>query len=495
MLHDDKLTGWTFECPVDASGVTPDSQGGIVLREMRHDGHNFAKEVRMIGLWIGIEHVDDQGAVTYSDKWFRTLAKNNHFAITAVRKLEPTPILNHPSWPEKFEWLKEVDDALDFADYIADPVMGKYSGYGVMATFSAPNLIASSLQYPDCDFAGLNIEQVFLFSRYSDQPPHEPTGALSAARFHPLVRYELIENPAFDPSKRHTRVASLRFDFRLHVYLDSRFDTKNAPQNQNPVKNQAGIFADRDIFPKMKLFSSATAQSFSAVEKPIVMEVTAPGLIKGYTNSTPLKLLSGERFHDVDCWDNLHWWGLRAKAGTYISAPGAFHCFHMHWRWGKVLDLVNRLTIADIQVLPIDAGIHFNPGIPLLDPRIPYQTLQVAITKNSRRFDSARNALTDLSEMAWNSLFETQTNPPPEKILDGDDIVLWYSTEVLSRLQLPDKPLLVAKSSGTVFLHGIFFAHDDEITGSTVGSTTAEHRPSSAEAVEKAKKWFRGTNW
>jgi hypothetical protein len=500
--HDDKLTGWTFECPVDSGGKPQEPLGGIVLREMRHEGHNFAREVRLLGFCIEIEHVDESGNVTHSKKWLRTLSASMGFTISQIRKLEPTPILNHPTWKEKFEWLKDFDDALNFSDYIQDP-QGTYSGYGVAATFEAPTLIAN-LGFTDCDYAGLSIEQVFLFSRYSDNPPHEPTGFLSAARFHPLVKYQLKRNPAFDSRKRHTRVASIRFDFRLHLYLDSKFDTKNAPQDKNTVVNQAGLFADRDTIAKRKLFSGVSAASFSAVEKPVVLEVTGPGLVQGFTDSTPLDIPRLDRLHKVDCWDNVHWWGLRATPNRYISAPGAFHAAHIHWRWGSVLAKVDSLLADVINALPtvsgvssptgvVDIGSHFTPGTPLVDPGIAWQTIQVAVTKNTKRFDPGQQRLVDLMDTEWETLFETNNRPAPEKIQDGADIVLWYSTEVRSRVTLPldGKPTVFSAPGGTVFVHGIFFAHDDEMTGATVGTTSAEHRPDSASEIEAAKTWFR----
>jgi hypothetical protein len=509
VLHDDKLTGWTFECPVDSSGKPPESQGGIVLREMRHDGHNFAREVRMIGLWIEIENGDGSGNIGNREKKLRTLSASNGFTLSPIRKLEPTPILNHPTWKEKFEWLKDFDDALNFSDYIQDP-QGTYSGYGVAANFDAPDLFAF-MAWTNCDFAGLSIEQVFLFSHYSDEPPHEPTTVLTAARFHPLVRFELKKNPAFDPSKQHTRVVSIRFDFRLHLYLDSRFDAKNAPQNKNTVRNQAGLFADRESVSVSSLAQTinpasdrtlVSGQSFSAIEKPIVLEIAAPGLVQGFTDSTGLNISKFDRLHDVDCWDNVHWWGMRATPNVYVSAPGAFHCAHSHWRWGSVLAMADiNIGTPDrpIPVLPIDTGVHFQPGTPLLDPGIPWQTLQIAVTQNAKRFDPAQKTpLTDLTERDWETLFErSSNNPPPVKIADGDDIVLWYSTEVLKRFTPPGQgmPAFVAAPQGTVFLHGFFFAHDDEMSGVAVGTTNAEHRPSSAAAIEKSKKWFRPTNW
>jgi hypothetical protein len=479
--HDDQLTGWSFETPTDSSGNPP--SGGLVMQQMRHQGHNFARDIRMIGLWIEVEHVDDSGKVTTVDNpVLRILDPAFGFTPSAIQKLEPVPIVNHPGWKEKFEWLKDFDDALNFSDYIQDP-QGTYSGYGVKVVYDAPDLM-HILGHDDCEHSGLTIEQVTLFSRYSDEPAHEPFGLVAGARCHPLVRYEFKKNQNVNLSRAHSRIASIRFDFRLHLYLDSDYQTTNAPQNRTGTKNQAGVFADHD---SPGVHRRITTLSFAMAEKPVVLEMSAPGLVMGYHSSGNLvgKL---DPLHDIDCWDNLHWWGLRAAKNTYISAPGAFHAAHMHWRWGSVLGLASG-DLAPYMGSLIDTGQHFNPGVPLVDPAIPLQTIRLAVTQNKGRFSLDKNPIYNLTEMDWESLFETNNNPPPQKIEDGDDIVLWYSTRV--HTHLPFMPNLKSNLSGTVFLHGMFFPHDPEDDFVTVGSTSAEHFDRSESQIIKANKWFR----
>jgi hypothetical protein len=335
----------------------------------------------------------------------------------------------------------------------------------------------------------LTVEQVTLFSRYSDEPPHEPFGLVSGARCHPLVRYKFKKNDAVDTSKAHSRIASIRFDFRLHLYLDSDYRTANAPQSSPGTKNQAGLFSDYD---SPGVHFSTTRLAFSMVEKPLVLEVSAPGLVMGYHNSGALPLDKLDPLYDIDCWDNLHWWGLRAEKGVYISAPGAFHAAHMHWRWGRVLGLAGG-DLAPLTSGLIDTGPHFDPGTALVDPGIPLQTLRVAVTRNAGRFSLQGNRLIDLTEAEWESLFETNNSPAPQLIENGEDIVLWYSTRVHTRLAPNMPPNFDIRSAphGTVFLHGMFFPHDPEMTGPTVGSTSAEHFSRSENDILKAKKWFR----
>jgi hypothetical protein len=509
MDHDDKLTGWTFVTPTDASGkpissTTDPLSGGLVLQQMRHDGHNFAREIRLVGIWLEIEMYDELDQPTHVEWKLRTLDAAMGFTVSAVRKLEPTPIVNHPGWKEKFEWLEDFDDALQFSDYIYDP-QGTYSGYGVSVTYDAPDLL-NLVGYPNCELAGLTVEQVCLFSRYSDEPPHEPSGFLVGARCHPLVRFQFKPNPAFDPTKPHSTIASIRFDYRLHLYLDSHFATTNAPQNPPGTKNQAGLFADRDS----PGFHGLVHQTFTATEKPVVLEVTAPGLVMGYHDSSRLPLDRLDPLYKVECWDNVHWWGLRFTTGivgarpqlgqsfalgqgpvvTYPSAPGAFHAAHIHWRWGALLGILGG-ELARYTSGLVDTGPHFTPGTPLVDPRIRWQTIRVAVTKNDRRFDPTHARLVDLTKMNWEWLFDINNSPAPQRISSGDDIVLWYSAQVHGQIGPPRQGLKTSLDSGTVFLHGIFFAHDPEIETVAVGSTSAEYFERSESEIVSERKWLR----
>jgi hypothetical protein len=483
MLYDNPETGWTFDCLTDPSGKPP--EGGMVLQKVRHQGHNFAKDVRLIGFWFTYETIDESGIVGGSYKKFRLLGSKWGFAVSSVRALDPKPILNHPDWKEKFEWLQELD-ALNFSDYFQDP-QDTYSGYGVMAKYDAPQFFAY-VGLDNCEYSGLSIEQRFLFSRYADEPPHEPSGALSAARFHPLISYEFTANPAVDLMRQRTRVTSIRFDYRLHLYLDNDYAFTEKPNVvQGTLQNQAGLFADKNSVTLSALRGISRA-SFAAVEKPLVCEVTAPGLLKGVSDGSDLAANDPAPEGNVVCWDNIHWWGLRYPPQTYISAPGAFHAAHVHWRWGASLN-----QIAALAGPFVDAGPHFTPGQPLVDPGIFMQTIRVAVTKNSARLDPARKNLVDLSDSTWETLFETNNTPPPEHIADGGNIVLWYSTEVHRQVTIPSrssKPFSAALS-GTVFLHGIFFAHDAEETGVTVGPTSSDWRPRTFEQIDRARKWFR----
>src|SRR5215213_2009125 len=60
-IDDFKNTYWTFDVPVDSSGAP--LAGGLVLQDVSHAFHHFAKDIRCIGLWIETELVDPTGAV------------------------------------------------------------------------------------------------------------------------------------------------------------------------------------------------------------------------------------------------------------------------------------------------------------------------------------------------------------------------------------------------------------------------------------------------
>jgi len=504
MLCIDASTGWSFECLTEASGQPPD--GGLVLQRVRHDGHNFAKDIRTIGVWFELERFDGLGQSLSRTKAFCPLSAAKGFAVSSVRKLEPQAaaypesLQKIPGHASTFKDLVEADTAMLFSDYFKD---GDNSvACGVAARYDGERTIDSLVSdcgYPPCEYSGFTAEQLFLFSRYSNVPAHEPTGALFAARFHPLIRYVLTRNKAYDPKQPHTKITSIRFDYRLHLYLDSSYEwteKPDAPQTRRRRSqgNQAGLFADNNSVSVAKVVFAPVfpprgfeRKAFSAIEKPLVVEATAAGLLKGVSDGSELAVPPPEG--KVDCWDNMHWWGTRYERDTYISAPGAFHAAHCHWRWGATINALGILPGVDY-----DYGFrHFLPGKPLVDPNIFMQTIRVAATKNDARFDPARTVPDKLTASEWEELFEKQDSPPPQPIDSGEDIVLWYSTEVSSEITIPSRSNapFYAAAAGTVFLHGLFFAHDAEQSGPFFGSRFSNYWPRSASEIRNAHKWFR----
>ena len=487
-----KGLGWTFDAELDGATGAP-VEGGLVLENITHDGHNFAHNIRFIGVWIYLDQVDANGNVTGSQNKFVAL-ESKLFTYGKARTLTPQPISHtyFKSYTHRvgdavqitrtFDYLKEAEAALNFSDYFQD---GKnHVAYGIAAKYDAPKLFAD-LHLDNCEFAGLSIEQIFLLGRYGSDPPHEPSGALSAVRFHPMVSYQLTANPDYDTKKTYLRLKSLRFDLRLHLHLDT-FVNAGSLYNDN----QAGLFADSDIGSiralRRKLVGLGTLKgnskiAFYAAEKSVVREVTAPGLVRGDSSGR----LPGSQ-DDIVCWDNVHWWGADSPGKPMISSPGAFHAAHIHWRWGELLKSWLARAGASWR--------RFQPGNALLDPRVPLQTLLLAVTKFRRGQDPAHASPANLSMEKWDDLFHNKSNSPqPEKIQDGGNLVLWYSTEV-HRHQTLMPP------AGTVFLHGIFFAHDGEPNPSwpsiisALGSRDPLYWPRSDSEVNQKKKWFRPAN-
>lgn len=476
--------GWTFDAELDDATGEP-APPGLALRHIRHDGHNFAHDIRLIGVWLTLENIEPSGKVISTEKKFVEVSAPT-FQVSPVRTIDPkapTSVYQSPI-SKTFDYLKSGKSGLSFSDYFEDG--GNYVAYGLGADFAAPALFAN-LQIDNCDQAGLSIEQTLLFSRYGNNPPHEPSGGLTAARCHPMVAYKLTPNHTCDFRKAFVRIASLRFDFRLHLYLDTYLKDKTASGLYND--NQAGLFADSDkgtlrgglsvglgAAGSGRLGHAVSKAAFYAIEKPLVREVVAPGLIQGQaTGSLPNQ-------KDVVCWDNVHWWGAKAPGRYMVSTPGAFHAAHVHWRWGEFLkSWAGRIQTA--------AWRRFQPGDALVDPRIHQQDLFVAITKYKAALDPTRVPLRNLTAENWADLFHKNNSPSPDRIKDGGDLVLWYSCEVHRSESHPS-------AEGAVFLHGIFFAHNREPydLSLSVGSRLPLYWPREESEVEKAKQWFRSAN-
>jgi hypothetical protein len=512
----DPVTRWSLDCDADSAGKP--LPGGIVVRNVRHDNHNFAQEVRTIGFWVETQVIDPPKTVVSTTRTFYPL-DSTFFNVSPITVLDP-PTSAMPANPSQRAFLQASDAALEFGRYFKNG--GSFAGYGVAATYEAPNLFVSMA---NCEQAGLNLSQFYLFSRYSDAPRHEPSGAISAARCHPMIRYAFVPNPAHDKTRRFTRINSIRFDYRLHLTVDRHHDLM---KNEMLAKlgNQAGVFADEDSV--ISLLESATASgvwtfsksaavsagSFDALEKPLVLEITAPGLAKGvpiFSNPTP----PGTPLATTRCWDNVHWWGARAPGEPLISAPGAFHAAHLHWRWGGAAKPATTDKLFDPDVWP--QGVTGPQGQlggmwgPLVDPAIWTQSIRFAVTKNDPRLDPNRVALNQLSKEDWKTLFNPGLRANPTDISQGENIVLWFSIEVHREVEVHrlvegaptssgarfslDSRLFRAKPAGTVFIHGMFFPHDADPSGFfntlAVGSSGPDHRPTDEATIRANREWFR----
>ena len=506
--YSDPTTGWSFDVETEAAGSAPPA-GGLALKNIRHRSNNFANDLRLVGIRLSVAEVEPSGSVLSTTSTLISLGPPA-FSVHPIQKLEPSTATAPPVYGASGTFLERLKAAVDelvlLKGYFKDS-SGNYSGYGLRADYTSNSSLFAP--WPNCETSALNLSQIFLFSNYGMTPPHEPGSVLQAARCHPLTTYKLIENSGVDRTRNHQRIESIRFDYRIHLAIDSVPSTGTAPPT--PKLNNAGLFRDNDSVAAMSalggLLSSRSASmavskgAFAAVEKPLVLEVTAPAVSEGLSAFKSAGSVSW-------CWDNVHWWGNRGT-GPIISTPGAFHAAHLHWRWGAArpprykaipeIDTTGRPAALRSASLPVSGSAG---GSLLADPRIWIQTINVAVVSNDPSLDPNHSgtALADLSKEEWKSLF-TGLRPKPLDISAGAEIVCWYSTQVHRQMTTPASTTLgftttaaatfTNKPEGTVFVHGIFFAHEPEISSLKIGSTAALYWPNSESAVRSGEHWFR----
>lgn len=486
-------TGWSAVAVTNSAGKP--EPGGLVLKDIRHDGHNLARDIRMLRMLLTVEVVDASGSVTGLEAYWFELDDARFFTATAVGEHRPSG----------GSLTGAGDIVAPFSTYFGST--GAQTGYALRVEYAGRAGMFGRVT--NFEFAKMDAVQTFLFSHHGTSPAHEPSGALPAARLHPLLNYGFVANAAYDTTIEHRRLQSIRFDYRLHLAIDA---THTAVDASPPDGNNAGLFRDHDTFSlargALALASGAEHFVFEAVEKPAVLEVVAPGLAKGAA-SFPTGPVSANmnRVPAINqCWDNVHWWGS-GVGSNIISSPGAFHAAHIHWRWGGIA-----------AIAPQGGGAQFGPGgAPsavrgnflnsygiLVDPRIWIQSIRFAVTLNDPAIDPDRGvALADLSRVDWKTRF-TGLRTTPSDIFSPQDIVLWYSTEVHRTVTVPSITVFTppnytsfpggsftAGTQGVVFLHGIFFAHSAERTGRTVGSRNTQHWPNSVSSIRSAGQWFR----
>lgn len=536
----DTDTGWSFDCETDPAGNPP--VGGIVLKNVRHRSNNFARELRLIGIRLHVVEIKpSNGTVVKLDPVLAVLSPSQ-FTVGAMQELT-TSAMSAPAAAGAgatfIDRLKQSSNELVMLRSYFTDRSGNYSGYGVRADYAAGAALFS--RWKNCEVDSLVLSQIFLFSTYGKSPPHEPGSVLWAARCHPLTTYSMTANNSVDRTKPYQRVESIRFDYRLHLSLDSVPSSIANPPPAPSLKNNAGLFTDEETVDPIggfvglvsgdkadlslwKAYSdpggsltagqplAASKAGFAAVEKPLILEVAASGLVKGLSE---FEDTTGEHL----CWDNIHWWGNRGS-GPMISTPGAFHAAHMHWRWGSVgKTLRGSIPVLDTSGRPAalsdpGATLRGTHGTLLVDPRIWIQSIDVAVVRNERELDPNRTGtIAALSRPRWNSLFKDLRFNPVD-ISQGSDIVCWYSVEAHRAVTIPAhavlpiqrtdflkmlfaQPVIVPASTyfnkltGTVFVHGIFFAHEAEITGLEIGDTGAQYWPRAEWEILSEKDWIR----
>jgi hypothetical protein len=437
------------------------SRGGLVLRDMRHDGFTFAEQVRVIGIWVF-----PKDTARHQPK-FLVLGPPDFVQQPGVAgsPFDPySPVLSLEKTgaaPRQFAVYNALDE-LKVVHTTRLPVFPDDAGKGTHLT----------------------VVQRALFTGYSDAPAHEPIGAapggaLAAARFFPLV---WLGYPGAD-------VKAIRVDYYVDLQVEGHIDPASRAtvghwyrRNDIPFPNQAGVFRDDDTPFLGDLIKEGIGIAFSAVEKPMLHEIYSIGLWRGGniipetaggTGSAPEQDRNEIFPRQYLGWDNIHWWGSRGQGRPIISAIGAFHAAHIHWRWARV---PQQLAILFGRLRQF-RGDDLERGGPLLDPALPLQTLRFAIAKHRDDRDPDQIEPAKLSQRHFSQLF-MQDNPRPDRISDPDsnryqgaDLVMWLSVEVEVE-EAPFKTL-----SGTLLPHGFFFAHSPEPSFSAGGFKTGTDQP------------------
>ncbi len=263
------------------------------------------------------------------------------------------------------------------------------------------------LSKPEASY--LWVEVLFQFGPYSSDPPHEPSGLLTSARFVPAITFK-TNSPL---------VAKLRADIRTDLAMDG---LRNELRDWNGFPNLAGVFRDAEglsavdgvlrfgelaaynLNPMIAMASPFVAYAiavnearlktpasapFARVEKPVPYEICSHGWRE---SSNTLSLVPGEVHSLPDgpensVWDNIHLWpgtyDKDSKTGTppLPSAPGAFYSLHCHWRWGAFLaDYWYLYNNADFMKL-IRALMRLNDSSPFLAEMESTQAYQWFMSK------------------------------------------------------------------------------------------------------------------
>lgn len=232
-----------------------------------------------------------------------------------------------------------------------------------------------------------------------------------------------------------------------------------------------------------------------STEKPLLYEICSKGLVKGST------LLNDTT--NVQGWDNVHWWGCRGEGNPIISAPGASHAAHLHWRWGLSAQTYGKQfqsgNPALRELIKTNQAGNFIGGA-LVDSKIWIQTIKFSVVINSAQFKVDETNLKKLSTEVFDDLY---INKNLESIEKGNDIVLFYSMEAFKNKVIPkndrgpkysitEGKTLKSGISGNYFIQGLFFGHEPERKIKEAGSTKAEYINPDKNGVKK--EWQRLPN-
>lgn len=232
-MTDYDLNGWTFKIEEDTGRPV-----SWVYRDVRNRGHGCARE-------ISIEKI---------------VVKTVAGGKPEQHSLEYAQF-EAQSWEETFELLPVQTLEGAYALYLAN--FSVYQGKGpILKLKTKPGVLPPNHVHGKEVDEPLYLFVAFSFSAYGNDPPHEFTGALAAARFTPAVRFET----------RNTSVQSIRVHFRFHFDLDSYLQsawplTKWVAEMKDAIfgrENYALVIRDADHFPPsvlgvIRLFKEVSA--------------------------------------------------------------------------------------------------------------------------------------------------------------------------------------------------------------------------------------------
>ncbi|WP_437835597.1 hypothetical protein [Sorangium sp. So ce1153] len=509
--------GWTFDYDMLA-------RGGLVLGNVRHEQYNFARDFRVVRIWVNPDEpwstTEQTGTLTTTKgkkdvkgvgtqfnvlrpgqqisndaaKTFYTIASiqsPTRMSLTTGAKVGISAAyvsrlrrdfylgtedfdVEPPEADGTYERRMKLDAPPPF-DIYTHAKRDRKASAGLMARYKSKHKVFGFDDDEEDDH--LVIEQSYVLASYGIDPPHEPGALLPAARLFPLIKFIYKGN----------KVKTIRIDYRMEFGLDRFLLRLEGRTPGSSPSMLAGVFRDTERAPS----GAELEDLFEALEKPVLYELFGRGLVNGKPGIPSLPRPGSPLIPTT--WDNFHFWSSPPRDAQDLkklpSTPGAFHAVHMHWRWGdfvasptffdflKVIggrvyqtgDL--RLTTGAIGAGHLK-GIQVAEGIggPLLDPQIPTQTIRFAITKaTDPDYENAPDANTpDLwnadecpSERVYGNLFLSPAGRATEpRYISKGEHLVTWYSVEVHAKSAAEKGQ--EAFSGTVLIHGLYFAHEEE---------------------------------
>jgi hypothetical protein len=444
--------GWTFDASQNKNTC------GCVIEHIRHNGYSFASKVLVWRIWLKTKRNEKEKPYILGGKELSVIGSGE--IEESVKANDEVTEVIRPFIPVRTLTMKYVSEEGFFEE--------------------EPEQV-------------LTITQTFVFTSYGKDPTHEPSGAVEAARFYPLLQF------TFSHPRRLIGPLYFRADYQLQLSIglglgqvvapifesigrgEARPQFSDLPMKDegvgggswNPGINQAGIFADRDN-PFINI-----GTIFFLAEKPLQREVRG----YGYVHGVPLR--GHARNPNQICWDNIHQWGASTKA--LPTTPGAAHAAHCHWRWTPVA-VAGSPIMQDLGA--ISPRSYFGgsgvAGAPLIDKAVKNQTLRFAITApaNTRNFEKKYEDKENNDPFLQLPKGQDGKEITPENVEKGAILTTWFAIEAFSERALKQN------WGGWLFTHGLYFAHGIEFLG-TGKEAVGGLRASANKPEGQFTKWDR----